>query len=541
MVSVRIPEWSDQAIPPDTDSRAAVTAYAAIPDSSLNKLWGILPVLLGAALVASNPWFPFIDDECAIIDRAAQPVSKTLQLFLRGIGQHEHPPLYDLILHGWIRLTGGEMHLLRVPSILFYVLGTFALAGAAKYLGGKQSQMWVLLLVALWPYGFHFGRVAAWYSFSFFLVSLLTLGYFKYVEKRTWVSWVRFVVIALALVYANYFGWALLACLALDFVVRMRKSGQDWARPLLGTGILLLVSYLPILAAFLREIHHGVRLSAFGFGTALNGIFNLYCAFVSESVAPWFWVRGVLAGIAVALCLIVTFLKSPAPAKRFLVYFAGLLAAMTFLGIGETKRVMLISAWLILPIGVTLGALNARNARRVLLAALALVACIGWYGIFARDLYAAPRWVEPWEKLGREAAEVARSGGVVIGNNPSFFFYLTYFLPSESTQPKDGFHGLLPDSVHRSNVYAPEQWIAANHPIGRTTLLVKGLHYGTPDDSTNESEQWLDHRCNLLSAQRMVHDPGANWKQRYAPQTGQLAWRIEVRRYSCDRVEGDQE
>jgi hypothetical protein len=539
MMSIRTSEWSHQAVGPGADTSTADTVHMAIADSSLNKVWGILPVLLGATLVVTNRWFPFIDDECAIIDRAAQPVSSTLQLFLRGIGQHEHPPLYDLILHGWIRLTGGEMHLLRVPSILFYALGAIVLAEAAKCLAGKQSQMWVLLLVALWPYGFHFGRPAAWYSFSFFLVSLLTLGYFKYVESRTWLSWACFFVLALALVYANYFGWAILGCLALDFIIRMRKSGQDWARPLLGTAVLLAVSYLPIFAAFLREVHHGVRLSSFGIATALNGIFDLYCAFVSESVAPWFWVPGVLAGIAVALCLIIVFLKSPAPARRFLTYFLALLAAMTFLGIAETKRVMLIGAWLILPIGVTLGALNRQTARRALLAALALIACIGWYGIFARDLYAAPRWVEPWEKLGLEAAGVARSGGVVIGNNPSFFFYLTYFLPRESSEPKEGFGGLLPDSVRRTNVYAPEQWIEAHHPTGPTTLLVKGLHYGTPDSSTNETQLWLDHYCSLLSDRQMVHDLGVSWKRRYAPGTGQLAWRIEVRKYSCGRVEGN--
>ena len=132
---------------------------------------------------------------------------------------------------------------------------------------------------------------------------------------------------------------------------------------------------------------------------------------------------------------------------------------------------------------------------------------------------------------------MVRSGGVVIGNNPSFFFYLTYFLPRESSE--DGFGGLLPDSVRRTNVYAPEQWIEAHHPAGPTTLLVKGLHYGTPDNSTNETQLWLDHQCSLTSDQQMVRDPGANWKQRYAPETGQLAWRIEVRKYSCGRVEGN--
>ena len=140
----------------------------------LNPL--VVLAALGLALALTNTLFPAVDDECAIIGQAAQPVSQTLHLYFSGAGEHEHPPLYDLILHAWLRLTGGEMHLLRLPAIVFYLLGAYALAAAAKRLAGEAGRTWVLILVVLWPFGFHFGRVAAWYSFCFFLVSLLTLG-----------------------------------------------------------------------------------------------------------------------------------------------------------------------------------------------------------------------------------------------------------------------------------------------------------------------------------------------------------------------------
>lgn len=37
-----------------------------------------------------------------------------------------------------------------------------------------------------------------------------------------------------------------------------------------------------------------------------------------------------------------------------------------------------------------------------------------------------------WDQLAREAAQVAGNGGIVIGDNLSFFFYLTYFTPYTS-------------------------------------------------------------------------------------------------------------
>ncbi len=110
---------------------------------------------------------------------AGKPVYETAQLFLRGAGEHEHPPLYDIILHGWLHLTAGNEHLLRIPAILFYALGAWTIASVARRLGGLQSQLWVLILITIWPFGFHFGRLATWYSFCFLLVSLVTLSYFQ--------------------------------------------------------------------------------------------------------------------------------------------------------------------------------------------------------------------------------------------------------------------------------------------------------------------------------------------------------------------------
>src|ERR1019366_8887874 len=84
----------------------------------------VIPLLLfGAALIGSNRNFTFIDDEVWILDGAAQPVRTTLALFRAGLGQHEHPPLYDILLHFWLRWTGGNFEYLRVPSVLFFLVG----------------------------------------------------------------------------------------------------------------------------------------------------------------------------------------------------------------------------------------------------------------------------------------------------------------------------------------------------------------------------------------------------------------------------------
>jgi dolichyl-phosphate-mannose-protein mannosyltransferase len=497
---------------------------------------------LGASMLATNRWFAAVDDEVTIIDRAALPISTTIHFFLSGTGQHEHPPLYDILLHGWLRLTSGNIHLIRVPAIIFYLLGIWMLAKTALMLGGRKAEIAALALAILSPYGFHFGRAAAWYSFCFFLVALVTWLYFEYLEEASSKTWIWLLLASLALVYSNYFGWALLALLTFDFLVMNWKRGMRAFVPVLAIGGVLIVAFLPILLAFVNELHKGVRTDERPLTIVLTGVYVLYAMFVSESVAPWFWALGVPAGLAIATVLALTIFRAPGSGKRLLIYFFAALAAMSAIGVVSTKRALMIGPWLLLPIALAIAAMNARSLRRVLVLALVLIFALGWFGIFDRKIYAAPHWTEPWSDVAEEAAGVVRTGGIVIGNHQSFFFYLTYLLPPDEPQGATEFRGLLPDSVRRSGVYTPEEWMddlqAGRAPRAREVMLVNGLQYGVPETPTDDARGWLDRNCALEGDKLMAHDIGAALKLRFGPSDNQVPWRVEVRRYDCARAMG---
>ena len=115
---------------------------------------------------------------------------------------------------------------------------------------------------------------------------------------------------------------------------------------------------------------------------------------------------------------------------------------MTVLGIISTKRLVPVAAWLLLPVAVVLGALPRGRERTTLIAALGIVGCIGWFGIFSRQYYSAPRFIEPWAQVAAEAAAAAhaRTGALIVGNNlvVVFLFYLTYALHIPQERPAAG-------------------------------------------------------------------------------------------------------
>jgi hypothetical protein len=169
------------------------------PDPAARRIFaGLIPeparhliplALLGAGILYTNRWFSFIDDETLMLDGSAQPVRAIFDAFRSGIGMNEHPPLYDLLLHFWLRLTGGSFFWLRVPATIFLLGGLWILSCAARRIGGDRSATALLWLGALWPYGFHFGRLAGWYSFAFLLISTLTYAYLRYCSSPSPQQW----------------------------------------------------------------------------------------------------------------------------------------------------------------------------------------------------------------------------------------------------------------------------------------------------------------------------------------------------------------
>lgn len=498
-------------------------------------------LLLGVGLFTTNNSVTFIDDESKIICAAANPLRATLALFFSGAGQHEHPPLYDLILHFWLRWTGGTFEYLRIPSIFFFLTGLFLLGRASRYFLKSSPGTAVVWLGVLWPFGFLFGRLAGWYSFSFFLVAGLTLSYLKYMEDQRPGRWAVLFIFCAALVWTNYFGWAILGCLAVDQVVRSR-SGETVAPPkiILGTAALLCLSFVPLFLAFRAELSRGMNLHQGAVPILANAAFNVFSLFVSESMAPWNWWFSIPAGLAILLCVALTVWRLPRSARRLVYYSAFLLLTMALTGILRTKYLLMISPWVLLPVGIAIDAEKPRWATFAMAGALLFIGGAGWYGIYSRRYYSAPRFIEPWEEVAGDAAGKIRGGTKVIADHPSFLLYLTYDLRVPSQNGPWKFEGSLPDSVKHPLVFSPSGWLAAGQPPSGKILLVRGGRDPGGNGPIDKVAEQLDQSCGSITSNLRMRDQGYAWKQRIFPQLGEPQWRIEIRDYDCDSSKSKQ-
>ena len=503
-------------------------------------------LMLASALFYTNRWLALTDEETSALSAAAQNVT-TLFAAARSAAGNARPPIYELLLHLWLRIAGGAFDWLRAPAIVCFVLGLWLLSRVARQLGGEESSSALVWLGTLWPFGFHAGRLAGPYAFAFFLIAAVTWQYFRYTRSRRGSDWIIFCVLSLVLLYTNDFGWAMLVLLGVDYWWRIpeskdpqsdspeskRSEGKRKTETILATTAVLAIGFTPRWTVFVRELHshlawpHSVRF------LFLNAVYNLYIFFVSQSVAPWFWRFSIPAAIGVVVLLIVVFAGVRGEARHFLIFSLLLFALMALAGILQAKRLLLVGPWFLLPIAIALGRIEKFPWRITMAVALAMVAAIGWYGALNRRYYGEPRFFEPWSIVAQDAADAVRSGSAVISNDNSFFFYLTYALKPSQPNSSWRFRGALPREVQYPSVWDHKQWEEAGRPMPASVLWVRGS--SPPDEliAMNDAGEWLSGRCGDRITRYLARDAAYTWKQRFVPNFSGPAWRIEIRQYFC--------
>lgn len=485
------------------------------------RWWAALPLLLlGILLASTNGRINILDDEVLILNAAEAPVAETIHAFASGVGQHEHPPLSDLLLHLWWRIVPGSPFWLRLPFIICYVAAFAILVLLARRLAGPRAAV-VLAWVALCsPFGFHFGRLLGWYSVALLLVAGLSYCYARWLEEgsRGWGG--ATLLLAAALLYTNYFAWVLIGLLALDNVLFRRTGRLRASLESAGALLLLAIAFIPLWPA-LQYLHQhplakveGSKLAAY--------IFDMYALLVSESFAPWFFAVGVPVALLCAICFVLTLFLTRGLPRRFYIYFLVLTAVLALIGSINTKRLPFLTGWLFLPLAVAMAQSAMPRLRRVLVASLAIVFAVGWFGTLHGGYYASTHFVDDWKDAVALAMHEHAAGGALLYDQQVAGYYL-----GRALAPGTRYQDL--DECPACGAEEAAAWLAHGHPAERVVAL-RGVQYRLNE---NSGDQYLEEHCRLERQQHFTRDTAAALKRRLFPTQKEPEWRVAVEVYEC--------
>ena len=491
----------------------------------------VLLLLFGLviAILLTNTSFSVMDDEAFQVGSAAQPIGTVIGQFKTSETQL-HPPLPDVMLHAWLRLTRNSLGLLRIPSTVFLVVGIWLSSLAAKRLAGDLAGRATVMLGVLWPYGFHFGRYAIWLSFCFFLLAALLYAYLCWLEDPNPRRFCAFVALATALLYTNYMGWAFLFVLGVDFLCRTEiHSRRHRLQAPMFAGVLCLC-YLPVWPGLLNALryHH-----AFSAKSLLMFVYSYYVLFASEAIAPWIFVLSIPIIVSILACSLVILIRGPQFARVLYVSSVLLGLALALSGEINQRRVMPLAAWMLTASGICIATVSPRW-RRLLTGAFAIIGIFSWFGIMSQGFYATPRVFEPWEQIADASTSHLLAGDTIIASHPAFLFYLTRDVMRREGASLQEFRGNYGEQIERSGIYNVRDWISSSHPTSLHALFVATL-YGTDFEPTIEASEWLDHHCVREKTEKFEPNPDFHLKAKFFGPSQGSPWRIEVRKYRCDR------
>ena len=477
-----------------------------------------------AIFISTNRMYTMLDDEANAIGIASLPVASQLENLRTG-RITQHPPLGDLLLHGWMVATHDSFAMLRVPANLFLVLSIWFIAKSAEKLAGRRAYWITLGLGLAWPFAFQYGRIAGYYLIGMALISLLTWIYLLIVENsRLNLLWYAFTAVAVLALWTNYFVFAIFVLLLFDLVWFHRQLTREKMRSLLGVAFVIALASVPLLIII------GANHDSTPWRSLIAAMgYPVFSIFGSAAIAPWYWALSVpVALCALVLCVCVCFSRG----RKWMIYFSLLLAAQWFSGQMNEKRTLFVMSWFFLAIGLAASGSNARVSRLAQGAAIGLL-LFGWAGIVSGRHYATTNLLEPWPQVASDVAgDLKRGRPTLIGDSVVFFLYLDYQLAPSANSGPIIYRGAAAYTSLGPGVY----WDTDAPPaigVHGDVILVNGSAPPFDIAAMDQIDTDYQQRCTLLKDYKAAPDPAFEWKRRFATSVAALPYRVDVRWFNC--------
>lgn len=163
-----------------------------------------------------------------------------------------HPPLYFLLLYGWVRLVGDSALALRLFSMLAGSIGLAATYALGARLFDRRTGIIAMLILGTTSFFVYYSREARMYTLLAALASMATYAYLRWRERPGRRNTFRYGLLLAALLYTHYAGMLVLMTHVLHGILTSRPHFN--ARRLFpyGLAFALFLPWLPVFMAQLR-------------------------------------------------------------------------------------------------------------------------------------------------------------------------------------------------------------------------------------------------------------------------------------------------
>jgi mannosyltransferase len=216
-------------------------------------------IVLGAILRLYN-----LGSESIWLDEGYSVAAARLSFWKVVTYVDDFPPMYYVILHGWVKLFGDSEFSIRFPSLIFGVLSIGIIYQLGKLLFDEQKGLIAALLLALSSFHIVYSQEARPYSLTLMLALLSMREFIRCHQQGKLNHSVGYIVYSTLLMYAHVIGLFLIAAQNL-YVVGLYLLDKSHRTLRLSRWFLLQASiallFLPWIPTFMGRAFDEHRLS----------------------------------------------------------------------------------------------------------------------------------------------------------------------------------------------------------------------------------------------------------------------------------------
>src|SRR3990167_7350537 len=247
-----------------------------------------------------------------------------------------HPPLYHILMRGWILLFGTSEFSIRLPSVIFGLATVYVVYLIGRKLFEEKTALIAATLIATSPLHIYYSQEARMYMMAAFLASVSVYFFVSIIKKDNFFYWIGFIISTALVLYSDYLPYFILPAYICYLLIFRKNIPKSVKKTFIPSFILISVLVLPWFLVFPKQLSAGLSTAS---------IFPTWASVVGSSSFKDLlitYVKFVIGRISHDNNLIYAFLFAPAGAIFALLLF------LSFFRLSNLR--FLLWLWLMIPL-----------------------------------------------------------------------------------------------------------------------------------------------------------------------------------------------
>jgi len=173
-----------------------------------------------------------------------------------------HPPLFHVILRGWILLFGSAETIVRLLSVVLGVATVYVTYLIAKKLFENKTALIAATLLATSPLHIYYSQEARMYMLAAFFASLSVYFFVSLLKKDIIWYWIGFVITTSLMLYSDYLPYLLIPVYILYLFVFRKKILLPTLKTFIPAFIFIFLTVIPWFIIFPKQLNTGLSAAA---------------------------------------------------------------------------------------------------------------------------------------------------------------------------------------------------------------------------------------------------------------------------------------